>query len=246
MSDLCIARLRPEDRLCFITLLCVTNMTDDTDERSGIVERFSEDVIIQMTHLQDDPYDHELSSYGRAEGFAKRLEEEGLISFIDETTIIINSYKKRQNAFLTNAERQRKSRKNKAEKKMSQKCHKNVTPMSHESNARVEKSRVEKSRVNKDRETPAQKARRFFKSIEEKDEEFSELIKKLSEKNIPTDLAGKELKNFYSYWTELNKSGTKERWEQEKTFMVERRLANWFSRIGRFDNNKPKGKRVLR
>jgi len=36
-----------------------------------------------------------------------------------------------------------------------------------------------------------------------------------------------ELKKFDNYWTELNKSWTKQRWEQQKTFEVQRRLATW-------------------
>lgn len=35
------------------------------------------------------------------------------------------------------------------------------------------------------------------------------------------------LKEFYDYWSEKNKSGTKMRWELEKTWDLGRRLARW-------------------
>jgi len=43
-----------------------------------------------------------------------------------------------------------------------------------------------------------------------------------------------ELSKFDSYWTELNKSWTQQRWQQQKTFEVQRRLATWLN------NNKTK------
>lgn len=44
----------------------------------------------------------------------------------------------------------------------------------------------------------------------------------------------KEIKKFHDYWTELNGSGTKQKWQTEKTFQVERRLVTWFGRIETF------------
>lgn len=39
-----------------------------------------------------------------------------------------------------------------------------------------------------------------------------------------------ELKKFVTYWTEPNKSGTKVRWQLERTFDVKRRIVTWLSR----------------
>lgn len=39
-----------------------------------------------------------------------------------------------------------------------------------------------------------------------------------------------EMKKFIIYWTEPNKSGTKVRWQLEKTFDVKRRIYTWLSR----------------
>lgn len=46
------------------------------------------------------------------------------------------------------------------------------------------------------------------------------------------------LNEFRSYWTEPNKSGTKEKWEMEATFDVKRRLRTWFKNREKFGNDK--------
>lgn len=48
----------------------------------------------------------------------------------------------------------------------------------------------------------------------------------------------KILNEFYSYWTEPNKSKTKMRWELEKAFEISRRLSTWAQRDKNFSNNK--------
>jgi len=47
-----------------------------------------------------------------------------------------------------------------------------------------------------------------------------------------------EYDNFYSYWTEKNSKG-KERWEAEKFFNIERRIATWMNNNNKFNNNGP-------
>ena len=49
-----------------------------------------------------------------------------------------------------------------------------------------------------------------------------------------------EIIKFIHYWTELNKSGTKERWELQKTFDVKRRLCVWLNNINKFDKTSHK------
>jgi hypothetical protein len=63
-----------------------------------------------------------------------------------------------------------------------------------------------------------------------KEIEFKESI----EPFIP--IYGKDIcNNFYLYWSEPNKSKTKLRYEMEKTWDVERRLANWANRDKAFN-----------
>lgn len=45
---------------------------------------------------------------------------------------------------------------------------------------------------------------------------------------------------FFRYWTEKNKSGTKMKWEIEKTFELSLRLSNWASREKDFDKTQSK------
>jgi hypothetical protein len=86
--------------------------------------------------------------------------------------------------------------------------------------------------------TPADKAIEFFKTTIFQEE----VIKSLVDKAVPEDIVRREITKFISYWTELNKLGTKQRWEMEKTFEVSRRLTTWFSKIKEFSkwsgNNK--------
>jgi len=85
---------------------------------------------------------------------------------------------------------------------------------------RKEKESKEKESKKEKEPTPAQKARRFFKEIDEQ--------------NLPDD---DERKKFYNYWTELSKSGKKQRWELEKTFDVKRRWDTWQDRASKFNNS---------
>jgi len=93
------------------------------------------------------------------------------------------------------------------------------------------KSKEKESKLNESKEdrierisgeilTPSQKARKFLTEIENS--------------NLPDS---DERKKFFSYWTEKNKSGTKERWELEKTFEVEKRFATWQINAQKFNNS---------
>ncbi len=91
---------------------------------------------------------------------------------------------------------------------------------------------------NKEREakplTPSEEAREFFDSEERQEKIIARLIRRGMNKNQTRN----EITKFISYWTELNKSGRKQRWEMEKTFQVERRLAAWFSRAKEYQDKK--------
>lgn len=98
----------------------------------------------------------------------------------------------------------------------------------------VKLSQVKLSQVNLERETPAHKAKEFFENPEPS-------IQELIAKGIPEEPIRAEIIKFISYWTEPNKSGTKQRWETEKTFEVGRRLNTWFGRVREFNQfNKSK------
>lgn len=54
-------------------------------------------------------------------------------------------------------------------------------------------------------------------------------------------ITGKDMQDFVLYWTEPNKSGTKEKWEIEKTFDIKRRLLKWLDNKAKW--SKPTSKK---
>ena len=80
-------------------------------------------------------------------------------------------------------------------------------------------------------DTPADQARSFFK----KGDVYNSLLNEFSAKNDRVFVEN-EFNKFILYWTEMNKSGTRERWNLQQTFDVKRRLYTWLSRSKEFDN----------
>lgn len=73
------------------------------------------------------------------------------------------------------------------------------------------------------------------KKIEDKVLVFKESLLQLSDTNggkYPPDM----IEKFFNYWSELNKSRTKMRWQLEQTFEVEKRLVTWASRDKSFNS----------
>ena len=90
-------------------------------------------------------------------------------------------------------------------------------------------------------QTPKELSIKFFS-----DEVYREkLIQEAILSGMPEEGVRSEIKRFVGYWTELNPSGTKQRWQMEKVFEVKRRLSTWFSRAGG-GHNKTKGKKGVR
>jgi len=77
-------------------------------------------------------------------------------------------------------------------------------------------SRVNKSRVNKSKEDKS-------KSIENRIVDFKKSIQSID------GISDDDKENFFLYWTEKNKSGSKYRAEMEKTFSIPLRLKRWSS-----------------
>lgn len=87
-------------------------------------------------------------------------------------------------------------------------------------------------------ETPGVKMQKFLLSVKEKDEDFLKLSEILVEKGMKEEVVMSELEKFARYWGELNKTGKKQRWETEKTFEVNRRLATWFANADKWSGGK--------
>ena len=94
-------------------------------------------------------------------------------------------------------------------------------------------------------ERPADITENFFKGVvdlqakTESPEAISvrSFLQGLKEKypTAPKELIWSEIKKFERYWTELNGTGTKMRWQKQETFMVERRLVTWFAKKDQFN-----------
>lgn len=92
---------------------------------------------------------------------------------------------------------------------------------------RLGKDRLGKVRLEESINTPSQIAQDFFNNPEP-------TIQTLINTGYPEQPVRTEITKFISYWTEPNKTGTKQRWQLEKTFEVGRRLTTWFGRINQF------------
>lgn len=106
--------------------------------------------------------------------------------------------------------------------------------------ASIEESSIEQYRIEENKITPAQEAKSFFEG--NIDDIYQEMKSKLS---LSDNLLKSEFQKFILYWTEKNKSGTKQRWEQQSTFEVKRRLATWLGKMKDFKNNKNQPNYVL-
>jgi hypothetical protein len=87
-----------------------------------------------------------------------------------------------------------------------------------------------KDSIGEKKITPKEVSEKFFSDTSEQEL----IILKLGENGMPDNLARVEVLKFISYWTELNPTGKKQKWEMQKTFEVQRRLATWFRNVNQF------------
>ena len=91
----------------------------------------------------------------------------------------------------------------------------------------------------KRQETPGEFAKRFF-TVDEGMQNLAikDIISNIIEKTgAPEQAITQEVQKFILYWTEPNRSGTKQRWQTEKTFEVQRRLYTWLNRAGKINKS---------
>lgn len=75
----------------------------------------------------------------------------------------------------------------------------------------------------------------------EREDYFNKVVNVISEEyEIPKEIVSRELGKFKNYWSELNGSGKKQRWQLERTFELKRRLATWFHNAEKFNQSKIK------
>lgn len=191
LSDLAIKQLSAVDRLIFVTLLCVTNVTDETEERNGVIKNFSEHAIISLTGLEKNTENEHLCEVQNAYGFTKRMEKLGLIELMEDGNLLIKGYKKRQNSNLSGAERQKRFRQKNVKKNHVTNVTQGVTEQRNDSNARVEKSRVEyiytqsdPVTVEKKKDQPKKETFGELGNVKLTNQEYEKLVSNLDEKFV--------------------------------------------------------------
>lgn len=139
LTDLKVMRLQPEDRLCYITLLCLASASDE----QGVIRNCEEEAVIELTHLPNDIHD-DYNPVKRAVGCLKRFEERGMVETRKNGDVLIKAFTKRQLHVSESYERVRRYREKKRnETEMKRTETHNETPV---------KRRVDKNRVDKNRE----------------------------------------------------------------------------------------------
>lgn len=91
-------------------------------------------------------------------------------------------------------------------------------------------------------QTPAQIACDFFNSVDAQEKLATAIAEKYS---LDHSRVRQEVAKFISYWTEPNKSGTKQRWQMEKTFELTRRLSTWFGKASSYRGANDKSKTII-
>lgn len=229
LGDPKIMSLTPEERICWVTLLCLASANDDNND-NGVVKHVTEERLMVFAG-----FDTNHDSYDMARGVLKKLEKLDMIR-IDNEMITICNWGKRQQASLTGYERVKRWR----EKKRLDNTD-NKGDNANDNNRREEK-RIKEKRIDiigvAIATTPSDEAVDFFN----KGKIYSELRNLLIQK-IPEPLVDRELQKFIDYWTEPNKSGTKARWQLQPTFDVKRRIKTWLTNLK--VDTKSKGKKII-
>lgn len=146
MTDLKVMRMRMEDRLCFITLLCLAS----SSEEQGVINDCDEETIISLTHLPNDPM-HDFNPYEQAVGCLKRFEELGMIKMnvterngVCNARVTLLNFTRRQEHNLSNAERQKNYRERLKQEKID--SNKSNVTQRNDNNTRIDKNRIDKKR----------------------------------------------------------------------------------------------------
>ena len=119
----------------------------------------------------------------------------------------------------------------------------NGQPMDSIGKVRLGKDRLGKIKEKKEKKEkliPAEEMRLFLKDKDFFGRVISSVVGRTE---MPEEYVVRELKVFRAYWSELNKSGTKQRWELQSTFQLGRRIATWLRNGNKFSQSK--GKKVF-
>ena len=165
MTDLKVMRMSVEDRLCFITLLCLASASNE----KGVVKDCSEEALIQLTHLYEDPYNDD-NEVARARGCLKRFVDNKMITDDNAGAFHICNFAKRQGQNLTSYERVKRYRdKQSRAKNITKTTNKKVINDNIDDNAN-DNARIEENRIEENNTLgQAQYVSEIIKAFEEVD-----------------------------------------------------------------------------
>lgn len=133
LSDPKIESLTPQERSCWVTLMCLASMSHG----DGLIEFLTKEALLNKSGIYLDPYNPD--DWDRALGVLEKFERMRMIKTYENGNIQIINWERRQETNLTDAERAKSYRDRK----------KIVTQTSH---SRVTKVTQDKNRIDKNRE----------------------------------------------------------------------------------------------
>lgn len=137
LSDPKIASLSPQERSCWITLLCLSS----TSSVPGMIEYLTVEVLLNKSGISLDPYNPE--EWDRCLSVLAKFERMNMISLLESGSVELLNWNKRQESAMSVTERVRKHRlKSKA-------IEGNVTDVTlRNKNVTIEENRIEENRIN--------------------------------------------------------------------------------------------------
>jgi hypothetical protein len=178
LTDMKIMSMSMEDRLCYITLLALASSSDN----NGTIKACNEEVIIRLSNIPEDTF-HDINPVENARGCLKRYEALQCVTLHDNGDVTINNFQRRQNEFLSGAERQKKYRERKKKANIKDKSDilerndSNVTQR-NDSNARLDKTRLDKN-IYIEKESYGE-----LENVKLTKDEYSKLLNLLGEHNL--------------------------------------------------------------
>ncbi len=143
LTDLKVMGMSMEDRLCFVTLLCLASSSD----KGGVICNCSEEAIIRLSNIPDwVTEDHNPAE--KAKGCLERYAALQIVTLARNGDVTVNAFSRRQGENLSNAERQ-KTYRERLKTKSSKRNTSNVTRY-NDSNARIDKNRIDKNNTKGD------------------------------------------------------------------------------------------------
>lgn len=167
LTDLKIMRLSIEDRLCYVTLLCLASSSSE----QGVIHDCDEEMLIQLSHIPFDSF-NEYNPFESARGCLGRFKKFKMIEIGENGDVTINAFTKRQESALTGAERvarhreklkrdtkrdndgtARDTQRKRVYRERLKQGNSNEKVTEHVTKVTLEKNRVEKKRIDKSTNT---------------------------------------------------------------------------------------------